>query len=465
MAELNRTLRSKLIRKTIIPVFAGITVALLLLTSQTINALWSSQSFLSGEVSLGSWFFTPTPTNFQPVDPGTTLKASLTADGSIERTGDGYSSEAGASPGYGLRGAVCVANRGAELTQHLSIGAAIQSRLNQARYQNLHVFPVEVSDHPELSPGEEYCYPYQVTFESPEGSNAEYRLGAGITITNHSSWTPGSENCPGEEVCPYGPWVTARFNLPLPPTRTPVPTHTPLPTEDDSNEATPAPTLSGTATSTLTITPSEQPATATPPDNDRWTLTPTPTAKPEDSAPPTDHTQTPPPSEALSPTPANTEVETSPTLAPTETPIPPTLEPTSEANPAVDLAIEHLEEKFTASAGAVVVFQLAYANLGSQTASGVVISTSPPANTSFNPVMNSPGWSQADSSEGFVFTLGELAPGGSGTVLFAVLVDDPLSDQVSEITNIAEITNDETSGADIKPSNNISISQVPINDP
>jgi len=131
----------------------------------------------------------------------------------------------------------------------------------------------------------------------------------------------------------------------------------------------------------------------------------------------------------------------------------------------VDLALDHLEEPFTASAGSVVVFQLSYANLGSAAASGVVITTALPSHTWFNPEMNSPGWSGTDSSEGYTFALGELAPGDSGAVLFAVLVDDPLPDEAQAITNIASISDDRSHGSDIDLGNNTSTSQVPVGYP
>lgn len=443
MGKLNGNARSRLIRKKVIPIFAAIVFSLFWLSTRTINALWSKQFSLGGNVSLGSWSFTPTPSPFHPVDPGTTLRASLTASANLNPIEDGDSKKLTQS--YGLKGEVCISNRGAYPTQDLTIVASIQSQQREGRFQNLLVFPVGVGAQPALSPGEQYCYPYDVTFEALVDANARFRIGASITITNYSGWTPGSENCPGTDVCPYGPWVTTRFTLPIPPTERVEPTRTPLPTRDDSKQETPRPTSTASPSSTTTATLTKVPDTATPPVESRWTptlaLTTTPTMVPT----------------------------TAPTAKPDDTPTPqltntpqPESRPTIEPKPAVDLAIDHLEEPFTASAGTVIVYQLSYANLGAAAASGVVITTALPEHTSFNPEMNSPGWSQADSLDGYIFGVGDLSPGASGTVLFAVQVDDLLPDELQTIANTASISDDGSQGVDLAPGNNTSTSQVPV---
>ncbi len=460
MGKLNGNARSRLIRKKVIPIFAAFTFFLLLLSTRTIGALWSEQFSLVGNVSLGSWSFTPTPSPFQPVDPGTTLKANITANIFVPQTGDVLSSGGLRLSTYGLEGAVCIGNNGANPTEGLYISATIQIRSKGEVFEDLLVFPVEVAGMPTLSPGGRYCYPYGVIFESLPETNLRYRIGAAITLTNYSDWTPGSENCPGPEVCPYGPWVTAQFTLPIPPTERVEPTRTPQPTRNDSSEQTPQPTSTALPSSTPTAAYTEVPATATPPPEQRWTPTQAPTATPvkPTSAPPIEQTPVPQPSGTLSPTPDPPSPQPTVTSTPEYT-------PTLEAQPVVDLALDHLEEKFTASAGSVVVFQLSYANLGSAAASGVVITTALPAHTRFNPEMNSPGWSGTDSSEGYTFALGELAPGDSGAVLFAVLVDDPLPDEVQSIANTASISDDGSQGSDIDLGNNTSTSQVPVGHP
>jgi len=107
--------------------------------------------------------------------------------------------------------------------------------------------------------------------------------------------------------------------------------------------------------------------------------------------------------------------------------------------------------------GGTVIYTLAWQNVGNQSATGVVISDSVPANTVFNPAASTAGWSCApDNSAGSVcaFPIGNITAGTGGSIDFAVSVDDPLAAGVTEIANAASIADDGSNGPDPTPGNN-----------
>lgn len=136
---------------------------------------------------------------------------------------------------------------------------------------------------------------------------------------------------------------------------------------------------------------------------------------------------------------------------------------------APDLAIVKTSSS-TAVAGGLVVYQLTYANLGNQAATGVVITETVPANSTFEAGSSSLGWvCVPDGNAGSTCTLaisGTVAGGQSltpGTVVnFAVRIDEPLPSGVDSITNAVSIADDGSNGADTDPSNNDSGDVRPI---
>ncbi|MFA6981553.1 MAG: hypothetical protein WC243_00825 [Patescibacteria group bacterium] len=95
---------------------------------------------------------------------------------------------------YLLTVEVCVVNTGAESTENLSIalGGDIGHEV------------LDLSEKPVLNPGEEYCYKFEKDLSFLPSS---YYVQAQVAISNHADWLPGSENCPGMAVCPYGPTI------------------------------------------------------------------------------------------------------------------------------------------------------------------------------------------------------------------------------------------------------------------
>lgn len=81
-----------------------------------------------------------------------------------------------------LAGEVCVLNGGGVSTEDLAIVAEITIPPSKVVIATANV---DVSEHPVLSPGEEYCYEYEVPLpDAIQGEN--YKISANVTIMNHS---------------------------------------------------------------------------------------------------------------------------------------------------------------------------------------------------------------------------------------------------------------------------------------
>ncbi len=131
---------------------------------------------------------------------------------------------------------------------------------------------------------------------------------------------------------------------------------------------------------------------------------------------------------------------------------------TTPVDAAPDLVLTKESSGPTPFPGEVIPFVLGYSNVGNQGATGVVISETVPANTTFDAAGSSVGWSCPDNSPaGTVCTLavGTVAGGGaSGTRNFAVQLDDPLPVGVNSVSNTASVADDGANGADPAPANN-----------
>ena len=131
------------------------------------------------------------------------------------------------------------------------------------------------------------------------------------------------------------------------------------------------------------------------------------------------------------------------------------------AGTAPDLVVTKTDGGVSANAGGTIVYTLTVANVGSQDASGVVLSDVVPGNTSFSASSSSPGWSCAGGSCTLaVGAVGAGAPVQSFTIAFTV--DDPLAAGVTQISNTVTATDDGASGADLNPANNVASETTPI---
>ncbi|MCB2179598.1 DUF11 domain-containing protein [bacterium] len=117
----------------------------------------------------------------------------------------------------------------------------------------------------------------------------------------------------------------------------------------------------------------------------------------------------------------------------------------------VDLSLTKDDGQTEAAPGDVLIYELDYINNGNTTATGVQITEVVPANTAFSAADSTAGWVCApDGSAGntCTYTIGDLAAGASGTVNFAVTIDDPVPTGVTNVINSASIADDGTHGED-----------------
>ncbi|MCP3903123.1 MAG: DUF11 domain-containing protein, partial [Planctomycetes bacterium] len=130
-----------------------------------------------------------------------------------------------------------------------------------------------------------------------------------------------------------------------------------------------------------------------------------------------------------------------------------------------DLAITNSDAGVTGNAGETIAYKLGVANSGNQHASGVRISDTVPANTSFEPAASDPRWSCSSPAAGTVCTLdlGDVsAAPGVTSVFFAVTIDAPLAAGVTVITNTAAVVDDGSGGDDLDLSDNSATDTTPI---
>jgi fimbrial isopeptide formation D2 family protein/uncharacterized repeat protein (TIGR01451 family) len=128
-------------------------------------------------------------------------------------------------------------------------------------------------------------------------------------------------------------------------------------------------------------------------------------------------------------------------------------------NAAPDLQLIKDDGGIAASPGGVIAYTLTYTNAGSLGATGVMITETVPANTTFNAGPSTPGWSCANGAAAgsvCVFNVGALPAGVSGSVVFAVAVDNPLPAGVTGVSNTAVIGDDGANGGDPTPGDNTS---------
>jgi uncharacterized repeat protein (TIGR01451 family) len=88
------------------------------------------------------------------------------------------------------------------------------------------------------------------------------------------------------------------------------------------------------------------------------------------------------------------------------------------------LEISKTSEPFV-QPGATLVYTINYGNTGGTTATGVVITETVPASTTFNAAASTPGWSCPNGSPaGTMCThaVADIPPGGTGSLLFAVTI-------------------------------------------
>jgi large repetitive protein len=126
-------------------------------------------------------------------------------------------------------------------------------------------------------------------------------------------------------------------------------------------------------------------------------------------------------------------------------------------NAVPDLIITKIDEANEMVAGGDISYTLNYSNQGTQEATGVVITEIVPQNTQFNQTLSDNRWvCNDDGNTGSTCTLelNNLTQGESGSIIFVVTIENPLSSGVSIITNNVEINDDRANGEEINQENN-----------
>ncbi len=132
---------------------------------------------------------------------------------------------------------------------------------------------------------------------------------------------------------------------------------------------------------------------------------------------------------------------------------------------APDLTLTKDGSLLPATVGQTTTYTMTVTNAGDQDATGVVVTDTVPAHTTFSQGSSSPGWSLPDRAPaGSVGTLavGPLGAGITVTLDFAVDLDTTLPAGTSVITNTAQVGDDGANGSDPNPGNNAGSGSVPV---
>jgi len=142
---------------------------------------------------------------------------------------------------------------------------------------------------------------------------------------------------------------------------------------------------------------------------------------------------------------------------------------TTPVSGAPDLSLTKSDGGASVAPGGSVAYTLTYANSGNHNASGVVLTETVPANSTFNPGASTAGWFCApNDNAGSTCTLavGNVAAGGGNqTATFTVTAANPLPGGVAQIANTASISDDGTNGIDPTPGNNTGSDTTPRTTP
>ncbi|MET0555518.1 MAG: hypothetical protein ABW221_20930 [Vicinamibacteria bacterium] len=133
---------------------------------------------------------------------------------------------------------------------------------------------------------------------------------------------------------------------------------------------------------------------------------------------------------------------------------------------APDMTIVKTDGGATTVPGGTVTYLLSYANAGNRGATGVVLTDTVPANTTFNAGASTAGWVCApNGNAGGVCTLaiGAVPVGGNGSATFRVDVASPAPAGLDAVSNTASVSDDGNNGPDPNPTNNTSTDTTPVN--
>ena len=136
---------------------------------------------------------------------------------------------------------------------------------------------------------------------------------------------------------------------------------------------------------------------------------------------------------------------------------------TAEVAGVLDLRLTTDDGDVRAVPGEQLTYALSYVNAG-LAATGVVLTETLPAHTTFDAANSTPGWTAVGGDQ-YKLALGNLEAGTSGLVAFTVVVDASIPGTVVEITNTATITDDGSQGEDATPDDNSATIETPLAHP
>jgi uncharacterized repeat protein (TIGR01451 family) len=128
--------------------------------------------------------------------------------------------------------------------------------------------------------------------------------------------------------------------------------------------------------------------------------------------------------------------------------------------PSVDLMVTMNDGGVTATPGGTIVYSLTLKNVGTTAATGITISETVPANTTFNALASDPDWNATGTAWG---PIGIMRPGDSTTITYAVTVDATLPVRVDQISNTVTVADDGSNGPDANPVDNSATDTTPVN--
>jgi uncharacterized repeat protein (TIGR01451 family) len=135
---------------------------------------------------------------------------------------------------------------------------------------------------------------------------------------------------------------------------------------------------------------------------------------------------------------------------------------------APDLFVTKSDGGITVRPGDPITYTLSYSNVGTQGATGVVLTDTVPANTTFNPAASSPGWTCVpNNNAGSTCTkpIGGMVGGATGSALFGVYVNLSITPPGTTITNTASIGDDLANGTEPVTSNNTATETTGVTTP
>lgn len=122
-----------------------------------------------------------------------------------------------------------------------------------------------------------------------------------------------------------------------------------------------------------------------------------------------------------------------------------------------DLELIKSDGGLAAQPGNRISYTLQFRQVGAVPATDVVLTETVPLHTVFDAAASTSGWNCASggmAGSACTLSLGELAPDASGAATFAVILNDPLPLDLTQVVNVASIADDGSAGPDPTPQNN-----------